>query len=461
MTNIWDKYMENSYYLSNGYLLGGHYEIVKVLGEDEFEILYLVKDRHRLESLFVIKELFLKAYARRENETVHVMAKSKLLFEDTKKELISEITIAQKKSQTNLIQIYGYLEENNTVYTIMEFINDSNVAHYLQNNFQNENENEDNRDKIVLPPIENHKKNSIKKDTQSATKSSKVKETPTKKEQKNKSHIFLKILSVSVLIMVGLLYYSWNMIKADKERAKEHKVSVITTSLHDRKKESIKKEESIKKDASAKEESIKKEEPFNAEEAKHEEKKERPFNASYIEEGEQETEKNDDLTNIPNEDSSVKEVGESIPPVNQSNTNSLGTQIGGVNRTAQFNRVSVKRFLDNFLDSSTSGSIDDIVSQYDTKVDRYFSLKNVDHSKIRKDKVNYQKRWTRRDYQLVAFKIVRIYRKDNFDYCDVSTNIQWNVSSDDFKTSAGRSKGFMTIKRTYNGFKVTSIYTVK
>lgn len=462
--------MENSHYLPEGHILGGHYEIVKVLGEDEFEILYLVKDTHRLESLFVIKELFLKAYARRENEAVQIMAKSKLLFEDTKKEMIAEITTAQKNSQDNQVQTYGYLEENNTVYTIMEFVNDSNVAHYLQDNAVKEDRKEENKDEIVLPPIKNHnKKESIEVENRVEPD-----EIIVEKEEKTKSYIFLKILSLSVLVMAGLAYYSWDMIKADKERAKEKQVSVVTErtaytpSLNDREEE----------------------EPIKKEELKVEEKKVRPLNASYIEEGEQNINAKDDLFDIPNEEvyeddedtkvvvkeepmvkeepkielqkePEVKELGEPISPVKKENSNSLGTQIGGENSTDRFNRMSVKRFLDTFIASSTSGSIDDIVSQYDSKVDRYFSLKNINQNKIRKDKVSYQKRWTKREFRLVAFKIISIYRKGNFDYCDLSTTIQWNVSSDNFKTSAGRSKGLMTLKRTYDGFKVTSIYTVK
>ena len=435
--------MKDNYYLPEGHTLGGHYEIVKVLGEDEFEILYLVKDKHRLESLFVIKELFLKAYAKRENETVQVMAKSKLLFEDTKKEMIDEIITAQKNSQNNQVQTYGYLEENNTVYTIMEFVNDSNVAHYLQNNAVIEDKKEEKRDEIVLPPIKNYnKKESVEVD-----------EPIVEKEKKPKSYIFLKMLSLAVLVMLGLAYYSWDMIKRDKERVKEKQVSVVTERtihtppLNDRDEEKL--------------------EPIVS--AEKEEKKEIAFNASYIEEEEQKVNTKDDVFDIPNEEVYVDEekpkVEEELKQeeyeVKEENPNSLGTQIGGENTTERFNRMSVKRFLDTFIASSTSGSIDDIVSHYDAKVDRYFSLKNINHNKIRKDKVSYQKRWTKREFRLVAFKIISIYRKGNFDYCDLSTTTQWNVSSDDFKTASGISKGLMTLKRTYDGFKVTSIYTVK
>jgi hypothetical protein len=73
--------MEKRYYLPIGHKIGGHYEIVKVLGEDEFEILYLVKDLHLRGREFVLKELYLKAYSSRDKFNVYTMAKSKAFFE--------------------------------------------------------------------------------------------------------------------------------------------------------------------------------------------------------------------------------------------------------------------------------------------------------------------------------------------------------------------------------------------
>ena len=108
--------MEKSNYLPIGHKVGGHYEIVKVLGEDDFEILYLAKDLHLLEKPFVLKELFLKAYSSRENVNVYTLAKSKSLFEETKQEVIAEISVLQKEASPRVAQVYGYFEENNTVY---------------------------------------------------------------------------------------------------------------------------------------------------------------------------------------------------------------------------------------------------------------------------------------------------------------------------------------------------------
>lgn len=458
--------MKKNYYLSEGNILGGHYEVVKVLGEDEFEILYLVKDTHRLESLFVIKEFFLKAYAQREDKEVTVMAKSKFLFEETKKEMISEIVTAQKNNENSQIKTYGYLEENNTIYTIMELINDSNMEGYFQ---AGEHKKKEIKDEIVLPPIQEH--------TRVKNKVEEIEvETPiVEKKQEKKSYLFLQILLFFVILLLGMAYYSWNMIKEEKERVKEKQrsqVSVVkertvhTPPLEDREKE---------EEPENKEEDKEKEESSTTEEVPVVENQDESFDASYIEDLEPD-DTGVDLAEIPKDEIYVNEeikvdvteepvVQETLPveeePIVEEPTISLGTLISGKNYTDRFNRTSVKRFLDKFMLSSTHASIGEIVSQYDVHVDRYFSLKNVNHNTIRKDKVRYQKKWTKRNFRLVSFKIISLYRKGSFDYCDLSTVTQWNVSTDNLKTANGQSNGRMTLKRTNNGFKVTSVYTVK
>jgi len=49
---------QNSQHLPIGHILGGHYEIIKILGQGGFGIVYKVKDRHQLDKILIIKELF-------------------------------------------------------------------------------------------------------------------------------------------------------------------------------------------------------------------------------------------------------------------------------------------------------------------------------------------------------------------------------------------------------------------
>ena len=244
--------MEKSHHLAMGQKLGGHYEIVKVLGEDDFEILYLVKDLHMGDKKLVLKELFLSAYAsRNEDASVQIMAKSKQAFEQTKKDVVVEIeSIRSSQAQTSP-EVYGYFEENNTLYTIMEFINSSDLSAYLQVNSQSETAEPE----VVL-----------------ALKKVKQEQVHEEKEEKPKSKIFLKLLIIGAILLIGLLYYSYDMIQKDKERTKNKSVQVVVKNepikhppLEDKTKE--KEEENLSSIPEVKEERVK------------------PEGASYIEEG--------------------------------------------------------------------------------------------------------------------------------------------------------------------------------
>jgi len=189
-----------NHYLPVAFKLAGHYEIVELLGEDEFEILYLVKDLHMGEKLFVLKELFLPSYAsRNEDNSLNIMAKSKQIFEQTKKDVIAEIELLKTTEEKKSPELYGYFEENNTLYTIMEFMNDSNLSPYLEVNTQNEIEEEVEEEETIEPIVE----------------------TSTVEEEKPKSTLFLKILIVCVVIFLGLAFYGYQMLQEEKQRIKE------------------------------------------------------------------------------------------------------------------------------------------------------------------------------------------------------------------------------------------------
>ncbi len=189
--------MESNHYLSIGTKLGGHYEIEKVLSEDDFEILYLAKNLHKRGEYVILKELFLKAYSHREDREVKTLAKSKIIFEETKKEVIKEVEELLTKPSTEEVATYGSFKENNTVYTIMEFINNPNLDGYLKIN-KIEKTSDVTKEKIIEPTPK--------------------KRVPVEKKEKPKSSIFIKILITSLLICIGLGYYAYNMIKEDKQK---------------------------------------------------------------------------------------------------------------------------------------------------------------------------------------------------------------------------------------------------
>jgi hypothetical protein len=539
--------MENNYYLSIGTKLGGHYEIEKVLSEDEFEILYLAKDLHKRGEYVVLKELFLKSYSQREGNDVVSPAKSKIVFEETKKEVIKEVNTILNNASEKEVAIYGTFEENNTVYTIMEFINDANLNGYLNVNPI--------KDEEEIKKIDSQK---IKKDVMEE----KIIEPRSK--EKPKSSLFLKLLITMLLICIALGYYAYDMIKSDKEKRKNRPtVSAVVEKIKKVEKEesssnlpstkeelindyvegsnNIKEEqdeeatpstpkgaayisdvEAYKREQAAKkakeeakrraleneerlrqekekalrkkaleekaleekaledEEERLREEEYKRleEEAKRaKEAKNREFVPDNIREfiGEEEVER----SNHPENDfpSSNDNIEENLPlgavnpnnnlgtPINSTKSSSLGKKIKqGYVKTPQpktIDKQAIKEFLNNFIRISGNGSIDEILSNYDDDVERYFSLRNVNQDTIRRDKINYHNKWTHRRFKLVDFDITKVYNNGNERFYDIKTTTNWNVSNDAGKSISGTSNGMMTLRETNDGFKVTSIYTTK
>jgi hypothetical protein len=454
--------MENKQHLPVGSQLDGHYEIIEVLGEDDFEILYLVKDTHRLQTMFVIKELFLKKISlRTENKEILTLQKSKDIFEDTKQELILEAQKLQKSHyKKDAIQTYGYFEENNTIYIIMEFVNDAGLNSYLDVRLKAEN-------RKIRPT---------------------VKEEYGQRQEKPKSTIFLKILLVAVFVFIGLAFYAYKMIEENKKQAKEEPTVVVTntplnhpelTNRFPSTPSKVKVEEHKKKEIRAV--------PSGAEYITTDENTPKvstevseslgniPQDEIYINNEEEEyVKKETTFTEKPKEEFQVPYVApipsislgtkiENTPNQNSIQNNSsisLGTPIKKES-IETFTQTSVKNFLTTFIASSATGSAESIASHYDDHVEQYFSLRNVDHSKIKKDKRRYNRKWTHRSFEIASFKIVKIYKKNNNNYCNVRTRTNWKVSTNSGKHASGTSRGFMTIKNTDNGFKVTSIYTLK
>ena len=448
--------MENSKYLPVGSNIGGHYEIIDVLGDDDFEILYLVRDNHRKGSFFVLRELFLETFSSRSNESVFTIPEAQGVFDKRKKEIILEVDAPKKKRQKAEIKTYGYIKDNHTIYSIMEFTNNFNLKNYLQ--FQP-------RDEIILPSL----------DLKSGKKS-------------KKSFLFLKILIIMVIMVAGLALYAYKMLKEDRDKTEEKpKVVVTQTAIHH--------PALVTRTETAKVEP--KLEPKNIE-PKVEESKVVLNNAEYIPVEETEVLDETDIKENVESKNSVKEDAiyidnetEEIPekeevlktvvlpeiktlPVEEAKTVSLGSKIETIPNhevslgtpivkelTEPFSRVAIKDFLDDFIASSATGSVEDIASQYDYHVDRYFSLKDVTQTSIKKDKTRYNKKWTKREFSIEAFNIIKKYQKDGSDYCDLKTTTKWKVSTNSGKTAKGKSRGFMTIKKTANGFKVKSIYTLQ
>jgi len=361
--------MNNTKYLPIGFMIDEKYKIINILGEDDFEILYLVEDEK--ENFFILKELFLETFSSRSENFVSTIPEAQGVLEKRKKEIINEFDNPKIDSNSSKIKTYGYAEENHTIYTIMEFKEGSKVEEYLQ--FTP-------KESVVLPTLKKLLKN-----------------------KNQSSPIFLKLLIFVTLILAALAYYAYNMVQVDKSKTTYIEETIMTPSLtlenNENKKVSIEKT---------------------------------PKENSITENND--TEKIDEILND-------KDI---LATINN-----------------DFNRETVQDFLDLFISSTANSSIDDILFHYAKDVSKYFKLSNVDHSVIRADKERYNKKWIHREFTIKNFKILKTYLKNNNEYCEVQTITKWIVSTKNAKKISGESKGFMRLKKSDTGFKVTSIYTLK
>lgn len=126
--------MYSTEHLEIGYKIGSHYEIQKVLGQGGFGIVYLVKDKHQLDKVLVVKELFSKEFSfrHREGKSVHNKTKAKNIFIKIKEGIIREVNTLSNIKNSNVVKAYGHLEENNTTYSIMEYIEGIDLGRYIE-----------------------------------------------------------------------------------------------------------------------------------------------------------------------------------------------------------------------------------------------------------------------------------------------------------------------------------------
>lgn len=460
--------MQGNEYLPIGYKIGDHYEIIKVLGRDAFEIIYLVKDIYRSDYL-VLKELFLEGSCFRDQESVYPQEKAKAQFEEVKAGVIDEVNLLKKAEEVNSVRTYGYLEANNTIYSIMEFINDVDISRYLKIVPQTPPE------KIEIPVEE---KATVKEPTEVSS--------PPKK-----SSIFLKMLIASLILFAGLAFYAHTIFQEEEKKAEEKSVtvSVVKPPLvinHPPLTDRTPPEPSVDKEP----ESPKASEPTPTA------TQPTPTVAAdtkYISEAAAETSVADQEQidvkippkNEPMSDAAMREfelieespqsattIPASVPITKQPEHNNvlLGSYIGGgeaprqVAQSSQptsFNRQIIQNFLKHFVTTTEEKSLNNLVALYDDQVSRYFTLNHVTHADIYRDKQAYNQKWRYRNFQLLDFQILKTYTQNGIAYCDVSMRTRWQVATENRQSASGISKVFMTVKNTAKGLKVTSIYSLK
>lgn len=196
----------NSKYLAIGSNIAGKYEVIEVLGEDDFEILYLVRDIQRKRSFFVLKELFLETFSSREDQVVFTTIEAIGVFNKRRIQIISEIN--SQKLTNSEIKVYGFEEANETIYTIMEFSNNAGLEKYLQ--FVP-------KDAEKLPTLD---------------------ELLSKEKKTFNGFFFLKFL-LFIGVLLGIAFYAYQFLQKSKiEKELEKSVTMDYPTLRDRREES-------------------------------------------------------------------------------------------------------------------------------------------------------------------------------------------------------------------------------
>ena len=122
--------------LPNGAILYGRYILGKVLGQGGFGITYLAQD-YQTKKIVAIKEFFPDTMATRKGSITvapfsgergeHFTYGKATFMEEAK-------TMAKFIGEKGIVQVYGYFEENNTGYFVMEYVNGRDLRQYIRQN---------------------------------------------------------------------------------------------------------------------------------------------------------------------------------------------------------------------------------------------------------------------------------------------------------------------------------------
>jgi hypothetical protein len=123
-------------------------------------------------------------------------------------------------------------------------------------------------------------------------------------------------------------------------------------------------------------------------------------------------------------------------------------------------KQQIKLFLVSFYKSGEESFPTKALHYYASKVDRYFSMKNVTKEDILEDKIRYYKKWTKRKYTLKDFEIIDTYVVDSVRYYTVSSIIDWHLVSSKGKVRQDTSYNLITLFENENGFLIKSIKTM-
>ena len=126
---------EESFHLNPGAMLQGRYMIGKVIGFGGFGITYKAWDK-KLQTVVAIKEYFHSGIVNRAPGSLDVIVyakKREMEFNHEFNRFIDEArSMAKFGTHSNIVNVYGYFEENQTAYIVMEYLNGVTLSEFIK-----------------------------------------------------------------------------------------------------------------------------------------------------------------------------------------------------------------------------------------------------------------------------------------------------------------------------------------
>ena len=158
--------MYNRNFLEYGTILAKRYKIIKVIKQGGFGIVYLVKDMHKNKKVVIKEQFFMNHSMRNRNGNIsnRKIRNSDVSFDKLKEDVRREINNLKKINNRNIVKAYDFFEENNTIYSVMEYLEGSDLEEYLEDDFFNEDEARDLLQQLIDGLKEIHNRNMVHRD---------------------------------------------------------------------------------------------------------------------------------------------------------------------------------------------------------------------------------------------------------------------------------------------------------
>ena len=125
-------------------------------------------------------------------------------------------------------------------------------------------------------------------------------------------------------------------------------------------------------------------------------------------------------------------------------------------KTSKFSRLHIQNFLQNFYLADKENFLDKLQVFYAFPMQQYFRSKNLSLMDLRQKKVQFYKKWPKRNYRFTYMKIL----KRKYNYIDVQTTVRWRVEGHgDYKEGKDIQK--IRLIPSGNTFKVLAIKNLK